>query len=115
VKRSWQPPFWLLFGAGGMFSALVGAMLVYLTGFAMPLGLAPGEAWTYDRMLAFERHWAGAAFTFAVIALFLWHAAHRIFHTLHDFGVHARMGSALACYGFAAGGTVAAAFLLLRL
>jgi fumarate reductase subunit D len=116
MKRSTQPVFWLAFGAGGMLSALVGAMLVYITGFAFPLGLGlPREAFDYDGLLAFERHWAGAGFTFVVIALFLWHGVHRIFHSLHDLGVHARTASALACYGFAAAGTLAAAFLLLRL
>jgi fumarate reductase subunit D len=116
VKRSSQPVFWLLFGAGGMLSALIGAMLVFLTGFALPLGLGfPREAFGYDAMLAFERHWAGAAFTFAVISLFLWHGVHRIFHSLHDVGVQARGACAAACYGLAAAGTLAAALLLMLL
>jgi len=116
MKRSSQPVFWLLFGAGGMLSALIGAMLVFLTGFALPLGLGfPRAAFGYDAMLAFERHWAGAAFTLAVISLFLWHGVHRIFHSLHDLGVHARLPSALACYGLAASGTAAAALILLRI
>ena len=32
MKRSSQPPFWLMFGAGGMLSALIGWMLVLITG-----------------------------------------------------------------------------------
>jgi len=116
MKRSTQPVFWLAFGAGGMLSALIGAMLVFVTGFVLPLGLGVDPAaFGYDRLLAFERNWAGAGFTFVVIALFLWHGVHRIFHSLHDLGVHARTASALACYGIAAMGTLAAAFLLLRL
>ncbi|MGP1677050.1 MAG: fumarate reductase subunit D [Burkholderiales bacterium] len=35
---------------------------------------------------------------FAVIVLFLWHAALRIFHMLHDFGVHVGAGSKLICF-----------------
>ena len=42
---------------------------------------------TWPYALAFPPHWAGMAFLFAVVALFLWHAAHRIFHRLH----HLRM------------------------
>ena len=116
MKRSSQPIFWLLFGAGGMLSALIGSMLVFITGFALPLGIAfPQSAFSYDALLAFERHWAGAAFTFVVISLFLWHGIHRIFHSLHDLGVHARGTAAIACYGFAAAGTLTTAVLLLRL
>jgi fumarate reductase subunit D len=113
VKRSTQPVFWLLFGAGGMLSATIGAMLVFITGIAMPLGLAlPADALDYDSVIAFHRHWAAKAFVFAVISLFLWHGVHRIFHSLHDFGVPARGASALACYGVALLGSVAAAIAL---
>ncbi len=113
--RSTQPVFWLLFGAGGMLSALVGAALVFITGIALPLGLLPYDFFNYQDMLGFSRHWAGKAFLFVVIALFLWHGAHRIFHSLHDIGVHAKKASAFACYGIALFGTIAAAALLGRI
>lgn len=116
MKRSSQPPFWLLFGAGGMLSALVGAMLVFLTGIAGPLGIGlPADAMEYPRMLAFAQHWLGKAFIFAVVSLFLWHAAHRIYHTLHDFGVHTGLVAWLCCYGVAAAGTVAAGVSLIAI
>ena len=86
-KRSNAPIFWSLFGAGGMLSALIGPALVFVTGIAVPLGFLLGtDAMSYPRMLHFAGNWAGKAFVFAVIALFLWHAAHRIFHSLHDLG-----------------------------
>ena len=114
--RSTQPVFWLLFGAGGMLSATIGAVLVFLTGIALPLGwVLPADAFTYDGLLAFSRHWLGKAFLFAVISLFLWHGAHRIFHSLHDLGIHAKKASALACYGLALFGTLAAAASLIRI
>ena len=114
--RSKQPIFWLLFGAGGMLSALIGWMLVFITGIALPLGIffAP-DAFSYDNALAFHRHWAGKAFTFAVISLFLWHGAHRIFHSLHDVGVKATAASAWVCYGVAFAGTAVAAVVLASL
>jgi fumarate reductase subunit D len=40
LKRSNAPIFWALFGAGGMLSALLGPMLVFITGIAVPLGVA---------------------------------------------------------------------------
>jgi fumarate reductase subunit D len=112
--RSNQPVFWALFGAGGMLSALIGWMLVYITGIDAPAGLAmPAQLLDYDNMIAFERHWAGKAFTILVISLFLWHGAHRIFHSLHDFAVPASGASALACYGLALLGSIAAGLALL--
>jgi len=38
-------------------------------------------------------------FVFAVIVLFIWHAAHRIFHSLHDVGIHTGTFARLLCYG----------------
>lgn len=100
MKRSNAPIFWGLFGAGGMLSALFGPMLVFITGVAVPLGLLlPGDLMSYPRTLAFAQHWAGKAFVFAVIVLFIWHAAHRIFHSLHDVGIRTGAFARLLCYG----------------
>jgi fumarate reductase subunit D len=115
-ERSTQPIFWLMFGAGGMLSALFGAMLVLITGILLPLGIvfAP-DALTYDHALAFARNWAGKAFLFVVITFFLWHGMHRIYHTLHDFGVKSKMAGQIGCYGIALMATIAAALALLRI
>ena len=114
LKRSWQPPFWLLFGAGGMLSALVGWALVLVTGIAAPLGVGASLT-SYENVSAFARHPLGKTTLLAVIALFLFHGSHRIFHTLHDFGVRAAAAAWLACYGAALAGSLAAAAALLRL
>lgn len=116
LKRSNAPIFWGLFGAGGMLSALLGPMLVFITGLAVPLGLILSpETMHYQRMLAFAQHWFGKGFIFAIIALFLWHAGHRIFHSLHDVGIHAGTGAKLICYGLAMAGTLIAAYALLKI
>ena len=44
LKRSNAPVFWLLFGAGGMLSALFGTALVFLTGIATPRDASDGAA-----------------------------------------------------------------------
>jgi fumarate reductase subunit D len=112
-KRSNQPFFWLLFGAGGMLSALVGAMLVFITGFAAPLGWGlPSQARGYEHAAGLARSLPGKAFLFLVVSLFLWHAAHRIYHSLHDIGVPSGMLAKLACYGTALAGTLAALWVL---
>ena len=116
MKRSNEPIFWALFGAGGMLAALIGPALVLITGIAVPLGLiyAP-DTMSYGRMLAFAQNWAGKCFLFAVVSLFLWHAVHRIAIMMHDFGVHAKTATKVACYGCALFGTIIAAHALLKI
>jgi fumarate reductase subunit D len=115
MKRSNEPIFWSLFGAGGMLAALIGPALVFITGIAVPFALMNPDTMSYTRMLAFSQHWAGKCFAFAVIALFMWHAAHRIAILLHDLGVHAVALVKFCCYGLAFLGTVIAGYTLLAL
>ena len=116
MKRSNAPIFWLLFGAGGMLSALLGTALVFITGLAVPLGWPlPDDLLTYPRALAFAQQWFAKGFLFVVITLFAWHAVHRIFHSLHDIGVHNGALAKLVCYGGAALITIVAAVALLSI
>jgi fumarate reductase subunit D len=105
MKRSNKPIFWSLFGAGGMLSALIGPALIFMTGF-QPRVL------DYERTLGFARNGLGKLALFAVISLFLFHGCHRMYHVLHDFGVHVGPGRKALFHGFAAAGSVAAAVLL---
>ena len=116
MKRSNAPVFWLLFGAGGMLSALLGTALVFITGIAVPLGWPlPPDLLAYPRMLVFAQLWVGKALLFVVIALFAWHAVHRIFHSLHDLGLRTGALAKALCYGGALLITLIAAVSLLRL
>jgi len=113
MKRSNKPIFWSLFGAGGMLSALVAPILIFITGIIAPIGLwMPSQALAYSRALGFAQHWFGKLLLLAVISLFLFHAAHRIYHGLHDVGVHAGTGTMVAAYGGALVGTLGTAYLL---
>lgn len=113
MKRSNAPVFWLLFGAGGMLCALLGTALVLITGIAVPLGWPlAADAMAYPRMLAVAQSVLGKGALFVVIALFAWHAAHRIFHSLHDLGIPTGTVSKVACYG---GATVVSAVALIAL
>ena len=115
-KRSNAPIFWGLFGAGGMLAALLGPMLVIITGLAIPLAIClPVDTMSYAKMHAFAQNFFGKGFIFVVIALFLWHAGHRIFHSLHEIGIHAGFGAKLLTYGIALAGTVISATVLLRI
>jgi fumarate reductase subunit D len=110
-SRSNAPIFWALFGAGGMLSALTGPVLVFTIGIAIPLGfLLPHEAMSYQNMLLFTQNIFGKLFLLAIIVLYLWHAAHRIFKSLHDVGIHPSRLSRLACYGTASLGSLIAVY-----
>jgi fumarate reductase subunit D len=73
----------------------------------------PPQAFEYSRVLGFAQHWIGKLLLLAVISLFLFHAVHRIYHGLHDLGVHAGTGAMVAAYGSALAGTLIAAYLLI--
>jgi fumarate reductase subunit D len=116
MKRSHEPVFWSLFGAGGMLSALVAPILILITGILAPVGAwMPAQALEYSRVLGFAQHWLGKLLLLAVISLFLFHAVHRIYHGLHDLGIHAGTGAMVTAYGSALLGTLIAAYLLLAI
>lgn len=116
AKRSNEPVFWSLFGAGGVVVAFVLPVTILITGLAVPLGLFPPEVMAYDRILSFAANWSGKVFILAVISLTLWHAMHRIFLAHHDLGIdRGRTFFRWLCYGIALIGTLTPLFLLFRI
>jgi fumarate reductase subunit D len=116
IERSNKPVFWSLFGGGGMLSALIGPMLIFITGIAVPLGfMLPADTMRYDRMLALVQNPLGKLAALVVISLFLFHGCHRMYHCLHDFGIHVGPGLKAAFHGFAIAGTLVALYLLLAI
>lgn len=116
MKRSHEPVFWMLFGAGGMLSALVGPVLIFITGIGVPLALLlPADTLDYARVLALVRHPVGQLGLLGVISLFLFHGCHRMLHSLHDLGVHTGAWARWCFYGFATVGSIATATVLLRI
>jgi fumarate reductase subunit D len=115
-KRSFAPVFWLLFGAGGMLSALFGPALIILTGLMLPRGWGvPADFADFDHVLAFARHPLGKLLLLAVIALFFWHGAERMFLTLNDMRAGPPPLLRLATYGLAAVLTLLTIALLLAI
>jgi fumarate reductase subunit D len=106
MKRSMAPTFWLLFGMGGMLSALFGPALVLITGLAAPTGIGLSPAFmAYGRASAFAHHPIGKLVLLAIIAPFLWHGAERIYLTLCDMHAGSRRTLAWLCYGAAGAAT----------
>ena len=99
-----------------MVAALLLPALVLITGLAWPLGLMSDGALGYARMSGVAGSLLGGLVLLAVIALTFWHAAHRIFHSLHDFGVHRGLGVwKVVCYGAAFVGTAWTAVMLVAI
>jgi fumarate reductase subunit D len=70
---------------------------------------------SYTRMHAFTQNWIGKGFLFAIVALFAWHAVHRILCSLHDVGIHKTLMVKLVCYGAAMAITLVAAVCLISI
>ncbi|WP_369600579.1 fumarate reductase subunit FrdD [Hahella sp. SMD15-11] len=96
-----EPFFWGLFGAGGVVSAFVVPALVLALGLLGPLGLS-GDTLTYAHMKALVDQPLIALILWGVVALTLWHCAHRVFHGLHDLGFHPGAVARVFTYGVAA-------------
>ncbi len=113
MAKSNKPIFWSLFAAGGTLAAFLAPVLTVL--FLMTaLGHTP-TLFGYEQMLAFASHWLGKLILFGTISLFLWHAAHRLRVTLHDFGLHQDAFIAPVVYLVAAAGTALSAMYLLHM
>lgn len=113
MAKSNKPIFWGLFAAGGTVTAFVTPALVLITLFAA-FG-AGMDMFTYESIHAFAAWWLGKLIIFGVILLSLWHAAHRLRVTAHDFGIRADTVVAYVVYGIAALGTLMTIVYLLRI
>jgi fumarate reductase subunit D len=115
-KRSHEPVFWGLFGAGGMLTAFVTPVMILITGILIPLGIMNSENISYDKVNSFATTWYGAIIILILVALPLWHTLHRIFHGLHDIGINrGRDWQQVICYGFAFAVSVFVFTLLLQM
>lgn len=115
MKRSNEPIFWGLFGAGGMVAAILTPVCILLSGLLVPLGLLPASSYDYVRVLSMAGSIIGALVLWIAISLPMWHAMHRIYHGLHDLGIHTGSKLKSLCYGIAFIVSITVAVLLLQI
>ena len=112
VKKSNDPFFWTLFGAGGALSALLIPAFLFLIGIATPLGWVEGPAYASVKMVLL--HPLARIVAFFLVSLSLFHWAHRFRFTLYD-GLqlkHLFQLIAVICYGSALLGSVVTGYIL---
>jgi len=111
-KRSNDGFFWTLFSAGGVVSSFLLPIHLFLFALAFPLGWlrSPG----YWGLFALVSHPLTRLYLFVLIALPLFHWAHRFRFTLYD-GLqikHITEVIFVFCYGTALAGSLLAAYFL---
>ena len=100
-KRSNEPFWWALFGAGGMVAALSIPILLLLTGLAIPLGWM--DAPDYESLYRLFENPISRLVILTIVSLSSFHWAHRFRFTLYD-GLHLKHLNApvaIFCYGCA--------------
>jgi fumarate reductase subunit D len=112
-----EPVFWSLFSAGGIVAAFLYPVHIAILGIAFAAGWLPGDALSYDRVLRLVHNPLTKIYLGVLIALPLYHFAHRFRFTLHhQVGIHGwKRPIAIACYGMAVGGTGLTVWALLRI
>lgn len=112
MARSNKPIIWGLFAAGGTLSAFIFPAVVFVIGFGVTLGFYGADAFSFDRMQALVANPLGKLCVFAPVFFIIWHAAHRLRITAHDFGIRGDGVVSIICYGTAGIGTIAMIYAL---
>jgi fumarate reductase subunit D len=115
MARSHKPIVWGLFAAGGTVAAFVLPVILILSGPAISFGLLPADFLAYAHVRELLQYPLSRLITFGVLFLIIWHAAHRLRITMHDFGIRADTFVAVVFYSIAAMSTIVLMVALIRL
>jgi fumarate reductase subunit D len=109
TNKNIEPLWWGLFSAGGVVAAFLVPVHILVFGLALPLGWIPPDTG------ALFHHSLVKIYLFVLIALPLYHWAHRFYFTVNDMRLGVPRGPlALFCYGGAVVGTVMTLWVLLQ-
>ncbi len=92
--RTDEPIYWGLFGAGGMAVAIFMPIIVLATLFL-------GCDKVLLNFMGITFHWLTGLIFVGVMILAVWHALHRIYHTLHDLTIKVTVVHHIVIYGLA--------------
>jgi len=112
VPKTKTPFLWFFFSAGGTVAAFLMPVHLFLTGFAVPLGWLRSPS--HAQLVTFVANPLARLYLFVLIALPLFHCAHRFRYTLYD-GLKVKHLTPLIvvmCYGTALVGSAVAAYTL---
>ena len=113
TRKTSEPFWWGLFSVGGVVAAFLVPVHLVLHGFAIPLGWV---AVSPERMHVIAGNLVIKLYLLVLIALPLYHWAHRFRFILEDVGLRGlRAPIAVLCYGAAVVGTVFTLWVLLRI
>ena len=101
MSVSKKPIVWSLFAAGGTVTAFFAPIVIFCVAIAAPLGWLPSETFGYIQIQSIMSEPLIRLFIFAMLFLSIWHAAHRLRITVHDFGIRADLIAAILLYSMA--------------
>jgi fumarate reductase subunit D len=97
-RRSDEPIWWGLFGAGGTWFAMLTPVTILVIGVLAPMGILDADTLSYEHVHAFVSNIFGALFVIGTLALPMWHAMHRVHHGMHDLKFHTGLLGKVLCY-----------------
>ena len=101
-----KPIIWSLFAAGGTVTAFLMPVVILIMALAIPFGWLDQETFSYTNMNTLFDNPLIRLLLFALLSLSMWHAAHRLRITVHDFGLRIDLIAATILYLIAALATV---------
>ena len=113
MSVSKKPIVWSLFAAGGTVTAFLAPIVVLCVAIAVPMGWLPRETFGYIQIQSIMSEPLIRLIIFGMLFVSIWHAAHRLRITVHDFGIRADLIAAFLLYSMAGAASILLAIALI--
>jgi succinate dehydrogenase subunit D len=111
-----DPLVWFLFGQGLLVGTILLTGWILVVGLAVPLGIVPAEALSFDRAYSLASSLVGRLVLLALIVTPIWKGAHHLRHFALDHGGYERdTAVATVLYAIATLGSVLGLIAVVRL